>query len=173
MLILIIGEFYIPEREMDIPLKFKKLLVPGKINVILSTGNNSKQTLDYLETICPTVIHVRGLTDNTKKDRVVVEYESFQMGLVEPCFDKEAMARQLNVDILISGGSHRFEAYERHSRFYIDPGSATGAFTLEQDEIIPSFCLMDLNNTGFSLYIYKLIGDQVKVEKLDHRKTVF
>jgi vacuolar protein sorting-associated protein 29 len=181
MLVLVIGDFFIPEREMDLPHKFKKLLVPGKINVILSTGNCSKRTFEYLEQVCPTVISIRGQIDSTRtKDRCVVEYENFKIGLVENSFidkhdvqHKEYLARQMNVDILVSGGTHRFEAYEHHDRFYIDPGSATGAFTLESDDIVPSFVLMDLNTSGFSLYIYKLIDDQVKVEKMDYsRPTV-
>lgn len=36
--------------------------------------------------------------------------------------------RQLDVDILITGHTHKFEAYEQDNKFYINPGSATGAF---------------------------------------------
>lgn len=46
--------------------------------------------------------------------------------------DKEALAmlqRQLNVDILITGHTHTFEAYEYQNKFYINPGSATGAYS--------------------------------------------
>lgn len=36
--------------------------------------------------------------------------------------------RQLDVDILISGHTHKFEAYEHENKFYINPGSATGSY---------------------------------------------
>lgn len=36
--------------------------------------------------------------------------------------------RQLDVDILISGHTHKFEAYEQENKFYINPGSATGSY---------------------------------------------
>lgn len=60
----------------------------------------------------------------------------FRIGLshghqVVPWGDPEALAliqRQLDVDILISGHTHKFEAYEHENKFYINPGSATGAY---------------------------------------------
>lgn len=61
----------------------------------------------------------------------------FRIGLIHghqvvPWGDEESLAlvqRQLDVDILISGHTHRFEAYEHENKFYINPGSATGAFS--------------------------------------------
>ena len=38
------------------------------------------------------------------------------------------LQRQLDVDILIFGHTHKFEAYEHEGKFYINPGSATGAY---------------------------------------------
>lgn len=48
-----------------------------------------------------------------------------------PWGDPESLAliqRQLDVDILIAGHTHKFEAYEHENKFYINPGSATGAY---------------------------------------------
>lgn len=59
-------------------------------------------------------------------------------------------ARQMDVDILLWGGSHKFEAYELEGRFFINPGSATGALTTgtwrEGEDPTPSFCLMDVSS---------------------------
>lgn len=67
MLVLIIGDLHIPHRVVDLPAKFKKLLVPGKIQQILCTGNVcDKETYDYLRTICPDVHVVRGDYDEVK-----------------------------------------------------------------------------------------------------------
>jgi vacuolar protein sorting-associated protein 29 len=61
VLVLIIGDLHIPHRIHDLPLKFKKLLVPGKIQQILCTGNVcDKETFDYLRTISPDVHVVKG-----------------------------------------------------------------------------------------------------------------
>lgn len=43
-----------------------------------------------------------------------------------------AVARKLDVDILVSGATHKFEAFEFEGRFFINPGSATGAFTFSK-----------------------------------------
>lgn len=40
-----------------------------------------------------------------------------------------ALARQMDVDVLVSGGTSRFEAFEFDGRFFINPGSATGAWS--------------------------------------------
>ncbi|KAL7009515.1 Vacuolar protein sorting-associated protein 29 [Cystobasidiomycetes sp. EMM_F5] len=44
-----------------------------------------------------------------------------------------AIARKLDVDILLSGSTHKFEALEYEGRFFINPGSATGAFAFTSD----------------------------------------
>ena len=38
-LVLVIGDFHLPMRAVDIPDKFKELLVPGKIQHVICTGN--------------------------------------------------------------------------------------------------------------------------------------
>ena len=37
--------------------------------------------------------------------------------------------RQLDVDVMISGHTHKLEAYEKEGKFYINPGSVTGAYS--------------------------------------------
>lgn len=59
------------------------------------------------------------------------------------------MARQLDVDVLLWGGTHRFEAYELEGKFFVNPGSITGAMTTnpwpEGEDPTPSFVLMDVS----------------------------
>ena len=65
MLVLVIGDLHIPNRAHDLPTKFKKLLVPGKIGQILSTGNTTdRETWDYLRSVAPDVRGVRGDWDD-------------------------------------------------------------------------------------------------------------
>ena len=52
MLVLIIGDLHIPHRVQSIPDKFKKLLVPDKIQSVICTGNLCcKEQFDYLKSL--------------------------------------------------------------------------------------------------------------------------
>ena len=47
-----------------------------------------------------------------------------------PSVDPETLliaAREMGVDVFVWGGTHRFEALELEGRFFVNPGSATGA----------------------------------------------
>ncbi|KAF3845102.1 hypothetical protein F7725_008265 [Dissostichus mawsoni] len=143
-LVLVLGDLHIPHRCNTLPAKFKKLLVPGKIQHILCTGNLcTKESYDYLKTLAGDVHIVRGDFDE----------------------------RQLDVDILISGHTHKFEAFENENKFYINPGSATGAYSPLESNIIPSFVLMDIQASTVVTYVYQLIGDDVKVERIEYKKS--
>ena len=64
MLVLLIGDLYIPQRAADIPAELKKLLVPGKIHQIVCTGNiTSRETFDYLRSIAAEITVARGDLD--------------------------------------------------------------------------------------------------------------
>ena len=48
-LVLLIGDLHIPHREHSISAKFRKLLVPNKMQHVLCTGNLcARETYDYL-----------------------------------------------------------------------------------------------------------------------------
>lgn len=60
-LVLVLGDLHIPHRCSSLPTKFKKLLVPGRIQHILCTGNLcTKESYDYLKTLANDVHIVRG-----------------------------------------------------------------------------------------------------------------
>ena len=60
-LVLVVGDLHIPHRASSVPAKFRKLLVPGKIQHILCTGNLcTKESVDYLKTLASDVHIVRG-----------------------------------------------------------------------------------------------------------------
>jgi vacuolar protein sorting-associated protein 29 len=42
---------------------------------------------------------------------------------------------------------------------------------LTSDGVVPSFVLMDIQGNSVVTYVYKLIDDEVKVEKLEYKKT--
>ena len=83
-------------------------------------------------------------------EQKVVTVGNFRIGLchghqVVPWGDTESLAmvqRQLDVDILISGHTHRFDAFEHENKFYINPGSITGAYSaLDRYLTELSFCM--------------------------------
>ena len=193
VLVLVIGDMHIPKRSPDQPKKFKALLQPGKIQHVLCTGNVvDKQTYDYLRTLASDVHVVRGDFDDgtflpnvaqTLPESKNVKIGQFQIGLchghdVVPWGDAEALCalqRQLDCDVLITGHTHIFGAYETEGKLYINPGSATGSFSptfaLEK-EPTPSFVLMDVQQQRIVVYVYELIADEVKVKKIEHQKAV-
>lgn len=227
MLVLLIGDLHVPNRSAGLPEKFRKLLVPGKIAQILSTGNlTDRDTYDFLRRIAPDMHLVRGEADDALNavstafghgatsgpgagvqrggatsgvggaglptSKVVTlgqgtgaggaNFRGVRVGLcngytVLPRGDGDALlalARQLDVDVLVWGGTHRFEAYELEGRFFVNPGSATGAPSWgpgwsnrvgTDTEPTPSFVLMDIQGNVLVLYVYQLIDGEVKVEK--------
>uniref|UniRef100_A0AAQ4R8M6 Vacuolar protein sorting-associated protein 29 n=1 Tax=Gasterosteus aculeatus aculeatus TaxID=481459 RepID=A0AAQ4R8M6_GASAC len=181
-LVLVLGDLHIPHRCNTLPAKFKKLLVPGKIQHILCTGNLcTKESYDYLKTLAGDVHIVRGDFDENLNypEQKVVTVGQFKIGLIHghqviPWGDMASLAllqRQLDVDILISGHTHKFEAFENENKFYINPGSATGAYSALESNIIPSFVLMDIQASTVVTYVYQLIGDDVKVERIEYKKS--
>ncbi|KAL5477323.1 hypothetical protein EMCRGX_G024112 [Ephydatia muelleri] len=180
VLVLVIGDFHMPHRASGLPPQFKKLLVPGKIQHILCTGNLcTKETYDYLKTIAADLHVVKGDFDdnNTYPEQKVVTVGQFKIGLthghqVVPWGDIESLAmvqRQLDVDILVSGHTHKFEALEHEGKFYINPGSATGAYNALEIQVTPSFVLMDIQGSSIILYTYQLFKD-VKIQKKEFKK---
>jgi len=135
----VLGDLHIPYRVSGLPHEFRKLLTPGRIQHILCTGNLcTKETVDYLKTLTADVHIVRGDFDDNPNfpDQKVVTVGQFRIGLchghqIVPWGDVESLSmlqRQMDVDILITGHTHKFETFERDNKFFINPGSATGAF---------------------------------------------
>ena len=81
--------------------------------------------------------------------------------------------RQLDCDILITGHTHKFEAYEQENKFYVNPGSITGAYNAlaNGNQIIASFILMDIQSATVVTYVYQLIDDEVKVDRIEFKKN--
>lgn len=67
----------------------------------------------------------------------IVTHGNVRVGLLHghqviPWGDAESLditARQMEVDVLLTGHTHKFEAFESNGKFFINPGSATGAYS--------------------------------------------
>jgi len=156
-------------------------LLPGKIEQVFITGNLcSKEAHEYFRTLTSEVSAVSGEFDEPKKysETKVTTIMDFKIGLchghqIVPWGDKEALAilqRQLDVDVLITGHTHEFKAYEHNGKFYLNPGSATGAYSALNPDVVPSFVLMDVQKSSIGFYVYHLRDGEVKVTRMFYRK---
>ncbi|KAI5846993.1 retrograde transporter [Tricharina praecox] len=190
-LVLAIGDLHIPDRAADIPAKFRKLLAPGKIGQILCLGNlTDKETYEFLRGVASDIQIVKGDFDVEAPGlpiHKVVVHGSLRIGFthghtIVPQADSDSLlieARRLDCDVLLWGGTHRFEAYELEGKFFVNPGSATGAISsgwwAEGESPVPSFVLMDVQGSVLVMYVYQLRTDDkgnesVAVEKITYRK---
>nr|GMC62159.1 vacuolar protein sorting-associated protein 29 [Ipomoea batatas] len=136
---------------------------------------------DYLKSLCPSLHITRGEYDEESKypETKTITIGQFKLGLchghqVVPWGDLDSLAmlqRQLDVDILVSGHTHQFKAYKHEAGVVINPGSATGAYSSITYDVNPSFVLMDIDGLRVVVYVYELIDGEVKVDKIDFKKT--
>jgi vacuolar protein sorting-associated protein 29 len=113
--------------------------VPGKMQHVLCTGNvGSKSLDDYLHTLANSVHVVRGdMDDSSLPETKIVQIGDFSIGVchghqVVPWGDAEALGnlqRKLDVDILITGHTHKNEVFEYEGKYMVNPGSITGAYS--------------------------------------------
>jgi len=198
-LVLILGDLHIPHRASAIPEKFKRMLVPNKMQHVICTGNlGSKDQYDDLRNLAPNVHVVAGDFEytNTMPDSAtaasssaiptsfpetrVVQVGDFRIGVVHghqvvPWGDHMAlsmMRRKLGCDILISGHTHRNEVVEHEGYYHINPGSITGAYSCITDKVTPSFVLLAVQGSKVVCYVYELIDGEVDVSKTEFTKTI-
>ncbi|CAI8493198.1 unnamed protein product [Pichia kudriavzevii] len=149
MLLLLIGDLYIPDKAPQLPAAFRKLLRPGNtanssnpphahIDKLLCLGNitDSPSTVAFLRSLADESHLLRGAEDThpAEKDTVLVHAGGFSIGAiggnqVVPSGDPLALlahARMLGADVLVYGGASAPEAYVLEGKFFVAPGSATG-----------------------------------------------
>ena len=172
---------YVPYRAHGICSQFQETLSPGKIHQILCTGNVCiKSELDALRKVCNEIVVVNGEYDDegiSNIEQTVITVGGFKIGLISsysvfPIGDMSRLAlkqRELDADIIVHGGTHKADAVEYDGCFYLDPGSATGAFTTDDAHPTPSFILLNIQGSTAVAYIYTM-GDDGKI---DVRKEKF
>ena len=52
------------------------------------------------------------------------------------------LQREMDVDILVTGHTHKNEVNEYEGKWFINPGSITGAYSSITSDVTPSFILM-------------------------------
>jgi putative phosphoesterase len=180
MLALVIGDLHIPIRAHAVPAIFRENLSGGKVDKIFCTGNLcSKDELQFLRGFCPDIQMVRGEFDDEDlpdNEQIVESIAGFKIGLVAaasiiPPNDKDrlaAKARELDVDILAFGGGHRAGVFQEDGVLYVNPGSATGAFSAATPNARPAFILIRFQGSTALAFTYVLAEDgtlQIEKEK--------
>ncbi|GMH55535.1 hypothetical protein TrLO_g4771 [Triparma laevis f. longispina] len=182
-LVLVIGDLHMPQRAADIPAKFKKMLVPNKMQHVLCTGNlTTRESHDMLRNLAPNVHIVRGDFDDQQNlpEQKTVQIGAFKIGLlhghqVVPWGSLSALAmkaRALDCDILISGHTHESAVTRKDGIWYINPGSVTGAYSPTGGGDVPSFILLAVQGEKVVCYCYKFneAKDSVEVSKTEFSK---
>lgn len=122
---------------------------------------------------------VKGIYDEEYfPESKTIQIGQFKIGLINgyqvvPCGDPYSlsmMQRQLDADILISGHTHKSEINEHNGKWFLNPGSVTGASSILNTDVVPSFVLLAIQGPKVVSYIYELHGNQVDVLKSEFAK---
>lgn len=184
MLILVIGDVYIPTREFSIPEQFISLFKSGKIDKVVSVGNASDAyTAAVVQSIVPkpSVISVCGEFD--VPSGALPTQQTFNAGkrkiglvsgfMVTPAGDMDVLttkARSMDADVLLYGGTHQQDVNVCSGYGFVNPGSLTGAsnpktWTSDDIHTYPGFCLLDVSDESTVAYMYQLQNGNVVVNK--------
>ncbi|TMW59492.1 hypothetical protein Poli38472_004561 [Pythium oligandrum] len=182
-LVLVVGDSHIPHRAAEIPEKFRKMLVPNKMQHILCTGNMvTKEQYDEFRSLAPNVHVVCGDTDQETSfpEKKVVTIGQFRIGLchghqVVPWGDQTSLAalqRKMNVDILITGHTHEYHIRTENGKWFVNPGSVTGASHSTLNTVTPSFILMAIQGPKVVAFVYEMKDGNVVVSKSEFTKEI-
>ena len=182
-LVLVVGDMFVPQRAPDISEQFKSILIPNKLQHVLSLGNiGSRESNDWLKSLSNDFHQVKGDFDEGDiPEKKVVQIGEFKIGMVHghqvlPWGDPEALSnvqRELGCDILLSAHTHQIDVRAKEGKFFINPGSISGAFSHLMRDPTPSFVLMVLQGEDAIVYLYVLNDKKQKFEvsKLEFSKT--
>ena len=181
-LVLVVGDMFVPQRAPDIDPQFKQILIPNKLQHVLSLGNiGSRESYDWLRSLSNDFHGVKGDYDEgDMPEKKLVTIGEFKIGMIHghqvlPWGDTDSLsciARQLDCDIFISGNTHQIGVKVLDNKLYINPGSISGAFSDIVADPSPSFILMVLTGTEAIVYLYVLNDRTQKfdVSKVEYRK---
>ena len=173
-LVLVVGDMFVPQRSPDINEQFKSILIPNKLQHVLSLGNiGSRESYDWLKSLSSDFHTVKGDYDEGDiPEKKVVQIGEFKIGMIHghqvlPWGDIDALTnvqRELGCDILLSGHTHQIGIKVKDKKFYINPGSISGAFSHLIADPSPSFVLMVLQGEEARAYLYILNDKDQKFE---------
>lgn len=160
MLIGLISDTHIPDRARIIPQKVIEAF--SNVELIIHAGDlTSPKVIEELETLAP-VIAVQGNMDrangiNLPKAKII-ETEGLKIGVIHgevyPRADSDQLlylAKELNVDILVSGHSHQPKIEQKEGILLLNPGSPVVPRLADRTVL-----LLEINNREVDVEIVKI-----------------
>ena len=179
-LVLVVGDMFVPQRSQDIDPQFKTILIPNKLQHVLSLGNiGSRESYDWLKSLSNDFHSVKGdFDEGDMPEKKIVTIGEFKIGMIHghqilPWGNTESLSaiqRELDCDILLSGNTHEVNVKVLENKLYINPGSISGAFSSCIADPSPSFVLMVLQGSEAIIYVY-ILND--RTQKFDVNKIEF
>ena len=173
-LVLVVGDIFVPQKSQDIDPQFKTILIPNKLQHVLSLGNiGSRESYDWLKSLSNDFHSVKGdFDEGDMPEKKLVTIGEFKIGMIHghqvlPWGNIESLSsiqRQLDCDILLSGNTHEIDVKVADNKLYINPGSISGAFSNCVADPSPSFVLMVLQGQEAIIYLYVLNDRTQKFE---------
>ena len=190
-LILIMGDVHIPSRIDVIPEDVKTLLNnnKGKFSRIICTGDfGTLETYEWFKSLLPKSKEwnfncVKNDFQETKlsfPDTLTVKSNDFRIGIINgyqivPWGDLtalSALSKQMECDILVSGFTHLKGVFHFEGKWFVNPGTITGAFSPLTNNPQPSFMVLFTLPEVATLYLYEYnqSAKQFDVSKIDLTK---
>jgi vacuolar protein sorting-associated protein 29 len=190
-LLLIMGDVHIPSRIDVIPEDVKSLLNSnkGKFSRVICTGDfGTLETYEWFKSLLPKskewnfncVKNDFQETNLSFPDTLTVKSNDFKIGIINgyqivPWGDLtalSALANQMECDILVSGFTHLRGVFHFEGKWFINPGTITGAFSPLTNNPPPSFMVLFTLPEVATLYLYEYNQNskQFDVSKIDLTK---
>ena len=190
-LLLIMGDVHIPSRIDTIPEEVKEILDAnkGKFTRVICTGDfGTMETYEYFKSLLPKSKEwnfncVKNDFQETKlsfPDNLTVKSNNYRIGIINgyqivPWGDLtalSALSKQMECDILVSGFTHLRGVYHFEGKWFINPGTITGAFSPLTNNPPPSFMVLFTMQEIAILYLYEynFSSKQFDVSKFDLTK---
>ena len=179
-LVLVVGDMFVPQRSQDIDPQFKTILIPNKLQHVLSLGNiGSRESYDWLKSLSNDFHSVKGdFDEGDMPEKKIVTIGEFKIGMIHghqvlPWGNTDSLSsiqRELDCDILLYGNTHEINVKVLDNKLYINPGTISGAFSNFVADPSPSFVLMVLQGSEAIIYLY-VLND--RTQKFDVNKIEF
>lgn len=190
-LVLVTGDLHIPSRVQDVPEEIKKLFQQksNKFTHVLCTGNISKESHEWLKSLSanPSNFYcVRGENFYNLEEKYeeikTVKIGDFAISIIngyqivpwDDITSLSAVQKQTGCDILISGYTHQPKVMINEGKYYINPGSLTGAYSPLINDPASSFMVLAISGDSGIIYYYELntLTKNFEIVKVDINKNV-
>ncbi len=165
MKLMVLSDTHIPDRALRLPNEIESFLDRRDFLKVVHAGDlTDERVLAYLKTFGDVVV-VRGNMDYLPLPRhQIFELEKLRFGVVHghgiyPRGDRRqllSIAKELGVDVLISGHTHSPDVHFDEGILLINPGSATGAWGGGGGSGVPSFMMLEVSGGNVKVNLFEI-----------------